>query len=349
MALNPALHYILFFASGGLPHRSPYIDDLLDLCRTYPHVQAVPLGFSPRLLTILWQRLRLPLYIERFTGPLDILHAPDFVLPPTHARTLLTVHDLTFLVHPDCFEPALQRYLARVVPRSLRRASRILVDSQATHDDLMRLLRVPADRVTVVYPGVDPRFRPLPAHLTEPVRQKLALPPEFLLFVGTLEPRKNLVRLLEAFATLQSEHALVIAGRKGWLYADIFQAVERLNLQQRVHFLDFVTDEDLPALYNLASAFVYPSLYEGFGLPVVEALSCGTAVVAGRRASLPEVAGDAAVLVDPLDTEAIAAGVRQALAQREQLRLRGPAQASRFRWHTSARALLECYQMVHPM
>jgi glycosyltransferase involved in cell wall biosynthesis len=139
---------------------------------------------------------------------------------------------------------------------------------------------------------------------------------------------------------------LVIAGRRGWLYHEIFATAERLELQNRVHFLDFVDDADLPALYNLASAFVYPSLYEGFGLPVAEALACGTPVVTSAVASLPEVAGDAAILVDPLDTTSIAEGIRQALAQAERLRQAGPAQGRRFGWQPSAQALLDCYQMV---
>lgn len=344
VALGDSVRYRLFYAARGMPPDSPYLADLRRLCAEFPHVQARPIGLSPRLLTILWQRLRLPLPVELFTGPIDLLHAPDFVLPPTRARTLLTVHDLTFLVRPECFEAPLQRYLARTVPRSLRRADLVLVDSQATADDLARLLGVAPARIALVYPGVAPQFRPLPAAVTAPVRERLGLPAEFLLFVGTLEPRKNLVRLLEAFSTLPPPLQLVIAGRKGWLYHEIFATVERLGVQSRVRLLDFVADADLPALYNLAQAFVYPSLYEGFGLPVLEALACGTPVVTTAVASLPEVAGTAAVLTDPLDSAAIAAAIRQALAAAEGLQQLGPLQAARFTWEQSARALLACYE-----
>jgi glycosyltransferase involved in cell wall biosynthesis len=340
------LRYVLFYAAGGLPPDAPYVRELHDLCAQHPTLRAVPLPLTPRLLTILWQRVRLPLPVERFTGPLDLLHAPDFVLPPTRARSLLTVHDLTFLVHPECFEPRLQRYLARVVPRSLHRAHHVLADSHATQRDLTRLLGVPAERISVIYPGVDARFCRLPASTSEPVRRRLRLPDAFLLFVGTLEPRKNLVRLLEALHRLPDAPPLVLAGRRGWLYDDAFAAVERLDLQERVHWLDFVADADLPALYNLAEAFVYPSLYEGFGLPVAEALACGTPVVTSRLASLPEVAGDAAVLVDPLESTSIAAGIRQALEASRRLREAGPAQVSRFRWEAAAQGLLACYRMV---
>lgn len=349
VARTPDYQYVLFYAAGGLPPHSPYVEDMHALCAAFPQVQAVPIGLSPRLLTIVWQRLRLPLAVERFTGPLDIVHAPDFVLPPTQARTLLTVHDLTFLLHPDWFEPPLRRYLARVVPRSLRRADMVLVDSQATRADLLRLLNTGRARVEVVYPGVDPRFCPLPTDQIEAVRLRLHLPPVFLLFVGTLEPRKNLVRLLEALPLVPEAPPLVIAGRKGWLYQEIFATVDRLNLQPRVHFLDFVGDTDLPALYNLARAFIYPSLYEGFGLPVLEALACGTPVVTSATASLPEVAGQAAVLIDPLDTTTIAQGIRRALAEHERLRLAGPAQARQFRWEQSAEALLACYRAVNSL
>jgi glycosyltransferase involved in cell wall biosynthesis len=199
----------------------------------------------------------------------------------------------------------------------------------------------------VVYPGVSSRFRPLPAEAIEPVRQRLGLPPAFLLFVGTLEPRKNLVRLVEALEHLTSPIPLVIAGRTGWLYEDIFATVERLRLEDRVIFMDFVADADLPALYNLTRAFVYPSLYEGFGLPALEALACGTPVVTTPVASLPEVVGEAAVLVDPLDSAAIAAGIEQALARAADLRAPGLAQAARFTWEESAHALLACYQQVY--
>jgi glycosyltransferase involved in cell wall biosynthesis len=168
-----------------------------------------------------------------------------------------------------------------------------------------------------------------------------------LLFVGTLEPRKNLVRLLQAFALLQNEHPdlhLLLAGRKGWLYDDIFAAVEQYHLSERVHFLDFVADEDLPALYNLAEAFVYPSLYEGFGFPVLEALACGAPVVTTKVSSLPEVAGTAAIFVDPLEPEDIADGIRTALSNPASLRIAGPQQAAAFRWERAGQELVAMYR-----
>lgn len=345
--LDRGVRYTLFYAAGGLPPALPYLAELRALAAANPNVAVRPIGLTPRRLTILWQRLRLPLRVERLVGPLDIVHAPDFVLPPTGARTLLTVHDLTFLVRPECAEEGLRRYLTRAVPRALRRADMVLVDSRATADDLARLLGVGGARVRLIYPGVDPRFRPLPAAQVEPLRVQLGLPAEFLLFVSTIEPRKNLVRLIEAYALLgPGAPHLVIAGRRGWLYEEVFAAVGRAGVGGRVRFLDFVDDAQLPALYNLARAFVYPSLYEGFGLPALEALACGTPVVTAAVSSLPEVAGEAAVLVDPLSVESIAAGIRRALAEGERLRAAGPAQAGRFSWGAAARELLTCYEAL---
>jgi glycosyltransferase involved in cell wall biosynthesis len=348
--LDRSRRFVLFYAAGGLPPNHPYLGTLRDLCAAHTNLIARPIPLSPRLQTILWQRLRLPLPVEWFTGPLDLVHAPDFVLPPTRARTLLTVHDLTFLARPECAEAGLRRYLSRAVPRAIRRADLVLVDSQATADDVERFLRVGSERIRLVYPGVDPRFRPLPAAACEPLRGQLGLPAEFLLFVGTLEPRKNLPRLIEAFARLLARNepetaqlALVLAGRKGWLYDEIFASVARSGLQSRVHFLDFVEDAHLPALYNLARAFVYPSLYEGFGLPVLEALACGVPTLSAAVSSLPEVAGDAAILVDPLDVDAIAAGIAATLAQAPQLRRAGPLRSGQFGWEAAATGLSACY------
>ena len=371
VGLDRSIQYKLFYAAGGLPAASPYLDELRALAAANANVTVKPIPLAPRHLTILWQRLRLPLRVERLIGPVDLLHAPDFVLPPTRARTLLTIHDLTFLVRPECAEAGLRRYLATAVPRALRRADMVLVDSQATASDLARLLGVSGPRVRLVYPGVEARFRPLPVAEVEPLRAALGLPADFLLFVSTIEPRKNLVRLLEAFALLVGEGQavdggrkadggrwtvdggqgardslqLVIAGRKGWLYEEVFAAVGRLGLAGRVRFLDFFDDAQLPALYNLARAFVYPSLYEGFGLPALEALACGVPVVTAAVASLPEMVGEAALLVDPLSVTSIAEGMAQALVAGEQLRAAGPLQARRFTW-AAAGALLECYRAL---
>jgi glycosyltransferase involved in cell wall biosynthesis len=358
VAQGAAHRYTLFYAAGGLDPDSPYVADLRQLCDAYANVRFAPIPLSPRRLTQLWQRLRVPAPVDLFTGPLDLLHAPDFVLPPTFARTLVTIHDLSFLVHPECAEPSMVRYLTDAVPRGLRRANVILADSQATRRDLARLLAVDPARVELVYPGVGPRFCPMAAEATEPVRRRLGLPDRFVLFVSTLEPRKNLVRLLEAFAqvvqtedpNLQSPISnlhLVIAGRRGWMYEDIFAAIDRLQLRERVRLLDYVHDKDLPALYNLAAAFAYPSIYEGFGIPPLEALACGTPTVTADNSSLPEVVADAAVLVSAEDVGSIASGIARVVSDeglRARLRAAGPEQARKFTWEQAAKQVLTCYE-----
>jgi len=355
--------YVLFTAVGG----QRWAD------RNWPQnfrMRMVPL--SDHAMAILWHRLRLPLPVEVFIGRVDLFHSPDFVLPPTRARAILTVHDLSFLRCPECADPNLRAYLNRAVPRSVRRADLILADSQNTKDDLVELLGVSPDKIEVVYPGVDGRFRPIEDEaLLEGVRRRYNLPPHFVLSLGTLEPRKNFVRLIEAFASMQvgkwasgqkadletcklanlqtckpANLHLVIAGGKGWLYEGILRRPEELGISDAVLFLGFIPDEDLPALYNLADLFVYPSLYEGFGLPPLEAMACGVPVVASNRPSLPEVLGQAALLVDPLDVEGLAAAMKRALEDeglRKRMVKRGLERARGFTWRKAARELLRIY------
>lgn len=325
------------------------------------HRQTLPL--SERLSRLLWQRLRLPLSIEWFIPAVDIYHSPDFVLPPLRsARGIVTVHDLSFLATPHYHEPRLQRYLAAAVPRAVERADHVLADSRHTRRALIERLGVPAERVSVVYPGVEGRFRPYAskdAHDGERLqeaRERYSLDAPFILSVGTLEPRKNYDGLLHAYATLVDAgyipHRLVIAGGQGWRRNDQeLQALTgRLGVRDRVQFAGFVPDRMLPALYNLADLVVYPSHYEGFGLPVLEAMACGTPVVTSRNTSLPEVGSDAVVYVeDSSDTEALAAAIARTLddsALRERLRTRGLERAQRFTWTRSARHVVRIYEAV---
>ncbi len=352
LARDASHRYVLFFAAGGMDRRGPYADELRRLCRAHPNVRPAPIPLSPRRLTQIWQRLRLPLPVELFTGPLDLLHAPDFVLPPTRARTLLTIHDLSFMVYPQTHVPSMVRYLTDAVPRSVRRADAVVADSQATCADLARLLGVAPERVTVVYPGVGPEFRPLPPEECEPVRARLGLPDEFLVFVSTISPRKNVARLVEAFGALAAGRPalrLVIIGQRGWMYEEVFATVERLGLGGRVLEPGFVHDKDLPAVYNLARASVYPSLYEGFGFPALEALACGTPLITADNSSLPEVAGDAALLVSAEDSAALAGAIARVLDDaglRAGLRAAGPPRARLFSWDKAARQILDCYQAL---
>lgn len=308
---------------------------------------------SPRWLTIGWHRLRLPWPAEQLTGECDIFHSPDFALPPLrHARGVVTVHDLSFLRLPQCAEPSLRAFLERAVPRALSRAAHVLADSDNTRRDLIELLAIPPEKISVVPAGVASHFRPVRnvLQLAE-VRARYQLPQWFILSVGTLEPRKNFPRLISAFARLRRHtglpHELVIVGSQGWLFQDIYERVAKEGLEELVHFTGFVVDQDLPALYTLADLMVYPSLYEGFGLPPLEAMACGTPVVASNNSSLPETLGNAALLVDAEDVEALADAMARVLGNanlRARLSDLGRAQAARYTWENAARALLAAYQ-----
>ena len=349
LALDQENEYLLFVPAA----KSSSAGSVAAALPSQANVRLVRLPLSERALVALWHRVRLPLPIELFGGRLDVFHSPDFALAPVlKARTLVTVHDLSFRRVPECFEPALLAYLNRVVPRSVARADIVLADSESTRRDAIELLHLPPERVQVVYAGVDSGFGRVTdlVHL-EAIRDKYSLPPRFVLSVGTLQPRKNYTRLIEAFARLSGlgDVHLVISGARGWLYADIFHRVEELGLSSRVHFPGYVNEADLPSLYTMAEVFAFPSLYEGFGLPPLEAMACGTPIVVSRASSLPEVVGEAACLIDPLNVEEIAAALQGLLdspASRSRLAALGLAQAGHFTWSSAARRLLDLYRAV---
>lgn len=285
---------------------------------------------------------------------LDLLHSPDFIPPAFGARHfVITVHDLHFLYYPQFLTEESRRYYNAQIKWAVARADHILAVSEATRQDLVRLLGVPPGKVTVTYEGVTPNFRPLPLPQVRETLNRYNLESGYLLFVGTLEPRKNLTGLLAAYRILldrkETGQPLVVVGRRGWLYEEIDRRVESLNLQAHVRFLHTVPDEDLPALYNGAALLAMPSFYEGFGLPALEAMACGTPVLISDRGSLPEVAGAAAVVVNPDDPEEMASGMARVLGNPDlQTRLReaGLAHAARFTWVETARRTLQVYRRL---
>lgn len=355
----------LIRALARLDHANQYVlfvprdahDDLLQF--DWPSnfsIRRAPL--SERYLAALWHRARVPLPIEGSIGAVDVFYSPDFLLPPTRARRkIVTVHDLSYVRVPECFPAPLLNYLNRAVPPSVARADLVLADAASTQRDLADAYHVPLHKIQVLYSGVDARFRPDVSEESKARVRELTRGKPYLLSVSTIQPRKNYARLVEAFGRIVNSQLaidnlqLVIAGGRGWMYEQVFQAVERLGLRGRVLFPDFILDDDLPALYAGATLFVYPSLYEGFGLPVAEALACGAPVVSSNAASLPEVAGDAALYFDPRDVDAMTEAIRRALsddALRADLRLRGLAQAKRFSWEKAAEELRQCFGGVVP-
>jgi glycosyltransferase involved in cell wall biosynthesis len=316
-----------------------------------------------------WHRLRMPIPVELIIGKVDLFHSPDFTLPPTlpGVPTLLTVHDLSFIRDPDSAWPSLRVFLNKAVPRSVKRATHVLADSQATKNDLVELFGTPAEKITVLYSGVEARFAPVRDRAEiDRVCAKYQLPRPFILSVGTLQPRKNYARLIEAFGQFVAAHTstaplrgsaqyaacdydLVITGGRGWLYESIFEQVKRSGLEGRVHFPGFVDEADLPTLYSAADLFAYVSLYEGFGLPLLEAMACGAPVVGSNTSSLPEVLGDAGWQVDPRSVDDIAQALTRMMSTPE-LRQRsiglGLERAQLFTWDKAARELLAIYEQV---
>jgi glycosyltransferase involved in cell wall biosynthesis len=295
----------------------------------------------------LWTHLRLSWEMTR--RPPDALFVPAHVLPPIHPRaSLVTIHDLGYLHFPQA-HPRLQRlYLDLSTRWNARAAACIVADSEATKADLVARYGTAPEKIVVAYPGYDDSLALVrdPA-IIEDAKARYGIAGDYFLYLGTLQPRKNLARVIEAFASLQSDSSLVLAGRHGWLYDDLFDRVRRLGLEGRVRFPGYVADEDKAALLGGASALVFPSLYEGFGLPVLEAQACGCPVITSATSSLPEVAGDAALLVDPQDTAAIAAAIQRVAADpglRTTLIERGLVNVHRFSWETCARATLDAIE-----
>jgi glycosyltransferase involved in cell wall biosynthesis len=295
---------------------------------------------SRAAVRVAWEQLVQPWVLRRIGA--DLVHGPVFVGPLlAHCPVIVTIHDLSFIRYPDLSRPANRMYRTVLTRLSAQRARRLIAVSAHAAAESARLLGVPRERVDVIYHGVDPVFRPLPADEIAAFRRCRGLPERFVFFVGTLEPRKNLVRLVEAFARIRDGRVrLVLAGGKGWLYDDLFAKVEALGLDEEVVFPGYVTGDELPLWYNAATVFSYPSVYEGFGLPVLEAQACGTPVLTSNTSSLPEAAGDGALMVDPCDVEELAAGLDRLLTDeplRHELRERGLAHARQFSWPHTAR------------
>ena len=311
----------------------------------------VNLGALSRARRYFWEQTGLPLDLSKRRARL--LHSPHHSTPLlSPCPRVVTVHDVTFFLIPERYPLSRRLFFQTATYLSAKRARAIIVPSNSAASDLNVVLHPPKQRVHVTYEGVDPAFQPLDAKASGFVREKYSLDPGYLLSLGTLEPGKNRSTLLKALRTLiDGGHArqLAIVGQRGWRDDATQSELDGLGLRDRVRFTGYVAQADLPALYCAASVFVFPSLHEGFGLPALEALACGTPVVTSNRSALPEVVGEAALLVDPEDSDAIAAAIARVLDEpelAELLRQAGVEQAASFTWEACAEATLRVYREV---
>ncbi len=315
-------------------------------------VREVELPLPPVWVTRLWQRLRLPLPLEHFTGQLSVSHGPDFVIPPSRAPSVVTIHDLSFLVAPQYAHPRLRAYLTAAVPRSLQRTSAVIAVSEQVRREVIEYYNLPPKQVVAIPHGVTSGLTAPPDDQAQRTLARLGVREPYFLMVGTIEPRKNHLAALQAFTLLASRYpglSLVIAGRPGWLSEPIMQALSELSARLPVRYLGLVADADLPALYARSLALVYPSWYEGFGLPVLEAMACGTAVITSEGGAPAELAGDAALAVPPDRPEALAEAMERIVsdsALRGRLAKEGRRRAAGFSWERAARQHLELYRRL---
>lgn len=324
-----------------LPHQAPYDQ------KTGFKSQRSRWPTDRRIVRILWEQSVWPILAN--IGNFDLLHSMAFVLPIIgNTPSVVTVYDLSFIHYPENFPKLQQAYLRSQTNRSCRKARRIITISHSSRQDVHNFFQIPLEKIDVVVPGVDSIYHPLPAHEVEAFREEKGFSKNLILHVGTLQPRKNIPLLLRAVAEMgHLDVDLVLIGGKGWHYEQIFDLVVQLDVVDRVHFLGYVPDEELPIWYNLASLLAFPSAYEGFGLPIVEAMACGTPVVAARSSSIPEAGGEAALYFNPGNVEELAkqmTAIFESPQLAEDLREAGLKQAGRFSWQRAGWETARVYQ-----
>jgi glycosyltransferase involved in cell wall biosynthesis len=314
--------------------------------------RTVRAGYKPWRMAV-WLGQLAGVGFDRLVPDAELFHATEHLLPPLRGvPTVLTVHDMIFKLFPEHQKRLNFWYLNATMPLYCRRADAILTVSRSSKRDIVAHYGLDPAKVTVVYEAASPEFVPAPGDAADEVRRRYGLPDRFLIFVGTIEPRKNLTRLVEALQHLRDgglTAPLLVVGAKGWLYDDLFRRLEELEVRDAVHFPGYVPGPDLPLLYSAATAAVMPSVYEGFGLPVLEAMACGTPVISANASSLPELGGEAACYFDPYDVEAMARAIR-AVWTRAELRAemgqQGLAQAAKFSWKRAAEETLAVYDRL---
>jgi glycosyltransferase involved in cell wall biosynthesis len=298
---------------------------------------------------ILWEQLAQPWQLSTF----DLVHSLAFVSPLILTKpSVVTIYDLSFLHYPQVLTPARRLYLRMFTALSCQRARRIIAISHSTARDLTDTLGIPASKIDVATPGYDrTAYQPLPVEQVKTFRQQKGLPERFWLFLGTLEPRKNLPTLLKAYAALSPTERLplILGGGKGWQYDEIFTTIERYHLTNVVHLPGYLPADELPLWYNSAEVFIYPSVFEGFGLPVLEAMACGTPVMVSNAASLPEVVGESGLRLPADDIEAWTHALRRVFHDagwRAEGRQQGLIEAMRYNWNTTAHITIQTYRQA---
>lgn len=343
--VEPAHEYIVLYPRLTRSLRMRDAPTFLEGC-----VRVVSEGRFTAILFRAQRRLGVSPSVEQSIGPFDVYHATNYVFtrPVKRARRVVTIHDMTLVLFPEWHPRVRVNTMVHELARSLEIADHILADSMATRNDIVKQFSIQSERISVVPLAASESFRPLPVEETRKILAQWGLVQDgYLLFMGTIEPRKNLLRLLQAVELAGSGIGpLVIVGADGWGSDEVARQIERLQRAGRLSYLGYVPDDARPALINGARSFVYPSLYEGFGLPVLEAMACGVPVLASNVASLPEVVGDAGVLVDPHDVDAIARGMARLWhddAFRRDLSIRGIERARAFSWERTASQTFGAY------
>jgi glycosyltransferase involved in cell wall biosynthesis len=313
-------------------------------------------NFKVRLTLPHTPLVRIPLTLSRELRrhPVDVLHVQYTAPPFAPCSVVATIHDLAFEHLPETFNRRSWMQLRLTVRRTARRAAHIITVSEYSRRDISKTYGIAPKRITVTPEAAPPHFKPVADETElEKTRERYGISANYLLSLGSIQPRKNLKRLIEAYSRLRTARSasrlpqLVIAGKRGWLDDEVFRAAQQDGLNESVKFIGYVPEEDLPALYSGALCFVYPSYFEGFGLPVLEAMQCGAPVIAGNQTSLPEVAGDAALLFDPFDTRALGEAIARVIDRpeyRAELRARGLKRAAEFSWIATARLTLKAYE-----
>ncbi len=303
---------------------------------------------------IWWDQVALPYKV--FSKKVDVFHMPAFSAPIFYSgKMVANCHDLIGKLFPENFSLSSRFYWAHLLPFSVKKANKIITISESSKRDIIRLLGVPEDRIKVTYLAKNSNFRPIEnLDLIKKNKEKYSKGRPFILYVSTLEPRKNHLNLLKIFNIIVKEHKikhnLVLTGKKGWYYKELYDFINKENLEDRVVFAGYVPDYDLPALYNAADLFVFPSLYEGFGLPIVEAQACGLPVISSNTSSMPEIVERSGILLNPKDVEVWADNIYKVLTNenmQKEMREKGLLQAKKFSWEKCAQETLQVYEEVY--